>query len=226
MDDPRFAAALAVYENRADLAQHQQAVRRFAEIAVDRPRDREAQIWCARTAYYCAHRLDGDKPAMARIAELGVKSAERLERWHDQDIDSLLWAALARFKHHVAISRLPPLGEIGRMVRKLEGLVSQWPQSVRARMLLGALYRDLPRWPVSAGNKKRAVAILEQGAKLDPTDAELLLELAATYAAVGRKREARQTYEKCIRDGTGEPALTWETDDARSYARTMLAKLR
>lgn len=224
-EDPRFAAATGAYAQRAAVARHREAARLFSEIAADYPKDRDIQIWCARTAYYCAHRFLDDKSTMARVAKRGVTCGKRLERWHPRDYDGQLWTALARFKFAVADSFIPPVGQIELVAKQLEAMVVQKPNDFRGHMLVGAMYRDLPGWPVSIGDEKRALAILLRAAKLAPTDAELLLELAAAYAAVGRDDEARATYRKCIREGTGPAELTWEAADARAYAKKMLAEL-
>ena len=53
----------------------------------------------------------------------------------------------------------------------------------------------------------------------------MLLELAAGYRKVGRKKEARATYQRVIDDSTAPHYGEWEADDARQYARKMLRKI-
>jgi len=75
------------------------------------------------------------------------------------------------------------------------------------------------------GDKKRGLEVLKKGYELAPGDAELLLELAAGYAAIGEKETAAAMYEKCILHSDKPKHLEWETEDARAYAKKMKAKL-
>ena len=56
-DDAPFAAAMAAYRDRATLDRHREAQQAFARLARERPADYDAQVWCARTSFYVAHRL-------------------------------------------------------------------------------------------------------------------------------------------------------------------------
>jgi len=224
-DDPRFKDAMAAYADRAKLRNHMEATRRLAQLARDFPKEREIQVWCARTSYYCAHRLIEDKDKMLPVSKLGLACGKRLQKHHPGDYEGELWSALTRFKHAVADSFIPPLGEAENVAKFLEKLVAKSPDNFAAYMLLGAMYRELPGSPISIGDEEKAVEILEKAVSLAPTDAELLLELAAAYAEVGKKAKARATYQKCIVQGTGPPELEWETADAKAYALKMLRAL-
>jgi tetratricopeptide (TPR) repeat protein len=119
---------------------------------------------------------------------------------------------------------IPPIGKIEQVARHLERLVKRHPKRAKAYLLLGAIYRELPGWPISIGDEKRSLKLLERGLPYAKKNAEYLLEVAATYAALDREDEARATYQKAAR-GSAPPHLIWERDDARAWARKMIAEL-
>ncbi len=217
--------AQAIYAKRARLSQHKKAYRAIKKLAKKYGDDREIQLWCARTGYYCAHRID-DSDKRAKVAKGGYRCAMRLLKKSPKDYDGRIWMALTKFKYQLAEAFiLPSKNEIRQIVRYLEKLIKEEPKRAEAYMLLGAMLRDLPGWPISIGDEDRGFELLVRGAKYAGKDAEYLLELAAGYAAVGRTAEARRTYKTCINEGTGRPGLEWERDDARAYAKKMLREL-
>jgi hypothetical protein len=220
-----FKAAQELYAQRATLANHERAADAFAAVARRLPESLEAQLWCARTAYYVAHRLRDEKPRMRRTAEQGLECGERLLRTFGSSYDAQLWGLLARFRKASATSWIPPLGEIEKLTRQLETLRAKFPGEFATYMLLGAMYRELPGWPLSIGDRTKSMAILTEGQKLAPDNAELLLQVADTYRALGDKANAKLTYRRCVEQGTGPAELTWESADAQAWAKKMLTEL-
>lgn len=225
VDDARFGEAMSSYNKRSDREQHRRAAQLLHTIAEAHPKDRTAQLWCARTAYYCAHRYRDDKDAMLPIAQWGATCGERLASTYPGDYDAELWRVLTRFKLIAAESVIPPLGEIEDKAKELERLIEQKPDRHDAYMLLGTLYRELPGWPISIGDEDRALRIHSKGARVSGGDTEMLLQLADTWNARGSTGDARRAYRRCIDEGTGPADLTWEIADAKDWARKQLAEL-
>ena len=223
--DAGLNSALKHYGARQTADQHVKATDAFIKLARKYPKDLEIQIWCARTAYYASHRhRDSDSDIMKRLARAGHQCGQRLKRQFPKNYDAQVWAILIRFKYLVADSMLPPLGKIEKVARQLEQLVKQHPQRAKAYMLLGAIYRELPGWPISIGDEDHSLKLLKRGLPYAKKNAEYLLELAATYAALDREDKARATYKEAAQ-GAGDADLIWERDDARAWARKMLAEL-
>jgi tetratricopeptide (TPR) repeat protein len=225
-EDAGFAAARELYAQRATLDNHVRAADGFAAVAKRLPENLEAQLWCARTAYYAAHRLTDDKAKMRRVADEGKECGERLIAQFPDSYPAQVWGVMARFRKAAATSWIPPLGEIEKLTRQLETLRAKAPDEYMAYLLLGAVYRELPGWPLSIGDSKKSLALLESAQKLAPDNAEVLLELAATQKASGHREMARETYQRCIDQGAGAPELSWETADARAWAKKMIAELK
>ncbi len=216
-------ALLAIYERRSALDEHRLAADRAAELAARFPEDRFLQIFTARTAYYLAHRLkDGNE--RRNVALRGVDAASRVLQRDPGDYDARYWHALDTFRAREAEGISAAIRGAREARDYLESMRRHEPDRFEAYMLLGVLYRELPP-VVSFGDKKRALQLLESGAKLAPRDPEMLLELAAGYRKAGRKKEARATYHKVIDDSVAPPYGDWEAEDARAFARKMLNKL-
>ena len=222
--DERFAAARAVYAQRAALAKHKEAAAAFAKLAADFPDDRDLQLWCARTAYYAAHRVEDAKEKQA-VSMRGVRCAKRMKQKDPTDYDGRYWWIMDRYKGESAKGVLDVLTEAAPVKEYLLGMIKSQPRRFEAYMIVGAIYRELPGPPVAFGDPDKGLRFLQQGAKYAPDDAELLLELAQAYRSLGQTDKARATYKRCIHEGKGRPDLEWETQDAKDYAKKMLAEL-
>jgi tetratricopeptide (TPR) repeat protein len=213
----------AVYMQRADLAKHKEAARLASELAAKYPADKEAQILCARSAYYCGHRIASDQERKM-VCDRGVVCSKRILDQSPNDYDGRYWASMTTFKSKSIDGIKAALKEANKIKGYLEQMIKDDPSRYEAFMMLGTLYRELP--PVLTwGNPQKAVEYLEKGYKNDPHNPDLLLELAAAYAKVGRKEEARTTYQKCIDDGKDYKDMEWETQDAKDYAKKMKKEL-
>jgi tetratricopeptide (TPR) repeat protein len=224
-EDPAFRAAQELYAQRDNLLTHERAADAFAAIARRMPDNPEAQIWCARTAYYASHRMVDDKPRMRRVADVGYECGGRLLGSLNPSYPAQIWGLLSIFRKATAAPGLPPLGEIEKLTVQLEALRAKVPNEYMAYMLLTAVYRELPRWPFSIGDRKKALAMAAEASELAPNNAEVLLELAATYRADGDTAKAKATYKRCIEHGELPAELSWEAADARAWAKKMLAEL-
>jgi tetratricopeptide (TPR) repeat protein len=219
----RWELLLSIYRGRADVSQHRLAAQEAASLASQYPDDHFLQIFAARTAYYLAHRLK-DQEERRTVALRGVDAASRALKVRPQDYDARYWHALTTFRAREAEGIASAIKGAREARDYLARMVSDEPQRFEAHMLLGVLYRELPPL-ISFGDRKKALEHLEEGARLAPADPEMLLELAAGYRKVGRKREARETYQKCIDRSQAATYGEWEAEDARAYARKMLKKV-
>lgn len=211
-----------IYKLRANLAQHGEAARISAELAAKYPDEKKIQLFCGRTAYFYAHRLEGKKQQKA--AERGVECAQRVLDKSPKDYDGRLMWAMTLFKSKAGEGWQSALKESKNIKKFLENMIADNPKRFEAYMMLGALYRDLPGI-ISWGDSAKGLELLEKGGKLNPHDPDMLLELAQGYAAVGKKEKAKETYRKCINDSKSPKDMEWETEDAREYAKKKLKEL-
>ncbi len=215
---------MKVYDARAELDKHREAVAGASTLAKVYPADKELQVFCAMTSYYCAHRLLEREKEKKKVALLGLACAQRILKANPKDYDGRFWASMTSFKSRSADGIKAALKEANKIKKYLEELQQDEPNRFEAYMLLGTLYRELP--PVLTwGNPKKGLEMLLKSASLAPDDPEVLLELAAAHAKMGDKVNARATYQKCINGSKAPKNRSWETEDAKAYARKMLKKL-
>ncbi len=222
--DAGLAEVMKIYNARADVVKHVEAVTRFAKLAAEHPTDKDLAIWCARTASYAAHRI-GDSIVKKRVAGKGVKCAKRYIEQHPKDYDAQVWWILCRFRIEQAkgvIRTLKAADSVRDYIAKMIKLAPNRPEGLLA---LGTIYRELPGPPISFGDPEKGLVFLKKAAKYAPLNVEVLLELASAYAKIGDVANARKTYKLAIAKGTGPKNLEWETEDARDYCKKMLADL-
>ena len=211
------------YKARDDLARHKEAAIKAAQLAESYPEDRDAQRICVLTGYYCGHRITDDAERK-KVAGRGIVCAERILARSPKDYDGRYWASMTTFKSKSADGIRASLKEATKIKKFLEQMIKDEPKRFEAYMMLGTLYRELPPL-LTWGNPKKGLELLQKAFEFNQTDPDLLLELAAGYAKVGRKEEARTYYDKCINDSVAPKDMKWETQDAIDYAKKMKKKL-
>jgi len=219
--DAAFAKMREVYKQRADVKKHKDAAKAAKDLAAAYPKDKELQIFCARTAYFCAHRIKGE--AKAKIAGWGVECTKRILKENNKDYDARYWWARTSLKARESEGIQAALKQANVVRDFLAELIKDEPKRFEGYMSQGAVLREIPG--ILGGDKKKALEVLKKGYEIAPRDAELLLELAAAYAANGDKETAKTMYDKCIKDSDKPEHLEWETEDARAYAKKMKKKL-
>jgi len=223
VSEQEWQELMELYSKRANLEMHRAAAAGAAGLAATYPEDREVQLFCATTQYYCAHRLT-DHGRKKEVASQGVAAAGRMLHLDPHDYDARYWWVLNQFQARMVEGIPAALREARKIRTYIDDLIADEPGRFEAYMMKGVLYRELPPL-ISWGNKKKGLKMLQKAAAIAPTDPEVLLELAAAYAKVRNKKEARLAYRRVIDESTPPPNREWETEDAREYALKMLKKL-
>jgi tetratricopeptide (TPR) repeat protein len=224
--DTKLLGALSIYEQRADFNKHKAAHKAFAALAADFPRDYDLQVWCARTAYYFAHRnlQKGDSDTCSSIATEGVRCAKRAQGVRADGYDGRFWWVMNRVKAGTSAGVRAALKAVKPMREYLEGMIKAAPKRFEAYMCLGVLYRELPSF-ISWGDDDKALEYLQKAEALAPRNPELLLELAESYLKVGDDVTAIKVFEKVGRSEIPEN-MAWETDDARRWAKKRIREVK
>jgi tetratricopeptide (TPR) repeat protein len=74
---------------------------------------------------------------------------------------------------------------------RLENAVELDPNHVDALRVLSMLYNEAPGWPVSIGNKQKALEYVERAYELNPEDIGVLVQLARMRKHYGKTEEAK-----------------------------------
>jgi tetratricopeptide (TPR) repeat protein len=223
--DTALIQALSVYDQRADFAKHKTAHEAFTALANTYPRDYDLQVWCARTAYYFAHRnlQKGDSDTCSSIATEGVRCAKRAQGIQKDGYDGHFWWVMNRVKAGTSAGIRAALKAVKPMREYLEGMIKKTPKRFEAYMCLGVLYRELPSF-ISWGDNEKALVYLKKAEALAPRNPELLLELAESYLKTGDDVTAIKVFEKVARSEIPKH-MAWETNDARRWAKKRIREI-
>jgi len=142
-----------------------------------------------------------------------------------KDYDGRLWWILCRLRYEAGRNPIDALKAAPRFKVFIAKMIKSAPKRAAAYMMLGTMMRELPGEPISFGDPERALKLLQKADRLSPNEPEILLELALGYAKMDRLDEARATYKRCIDKGVTRKGLEWESQDARNYAKKMLAEM-
>lgn len=225
--DADWKAAMDLWKGRASMKVHKEAMKVLAKVAEAYPKDYEIQWKTARAYYYFSQRYEreqGDIPRAAKLSKFGAAFANRALAAKDGGYEARYWFIMNYVRVVAAESQLKAMREAKGVRERLEKMIADEPGRFEAYMMLGGLMRALPPFPVSFGDTRKSLEILQKGEKASPDNPELLLELAETYKALGDTAKAREYYQKAA-TAPSPPEMDFETEDAHTYAKKMLTEL-
>ncbi|WP_324716534.1 tetratricopeptide repeat protein [Carboxydochorda subterranea] len=215
-----LAQADALYDRATTLEELREAYGLYKEAAAGDPGSYEAAWKAGRAAWQLAEWLP--KAEKRPVLEEGRDLAKRAVDLDPRGVDGHYW-------HGVLIARvgeergiLASLFMVGDVVREMEATLDLDPRHAGAHYVLGTLYRVVPGWPLSVGDKKKAVTHAEQAVRYAPNDVLYRLGLAEAYEAVGDRERAVRTYREVLTMEGKDP----RNDEAyREKARKRLREL-
>ena len=159
------------------------------------------------------------------LAELG-KEAERQLAEHPDSAERLIWAGIVRSSQAGAEGGLGALGLVKQARGYLETALAQDPLALNgsAYTSLGALYYQVPGWPIGFGDDDKAEWHLQRALAIDPDGLDSLYFWGDYLHQQGRDAEARQALEKALQ---APPRPGRELADAgrREEIRHLLSQL-
>jgi len=219
-----FESALETYRARSEMNNHISAWQDFVALANEKHDDEQAQLWCARTSFFLAHRQiqNRRKSDGAKTAKLGIECALRLAK--TKPYDGRYWELMNRYKAAATMHLVKAFKAAKPMKESLEQLIEMDPSRHEGYVFLAMAYRELPSG-LSWGDNRKALEYAQKGQKRAPKDPEALLELAECLKANGQKVEAKSYYEAVLNKSVSPRDLEWETNDARRWAKRQMKSL-
>ncbi|WP_205527636.1 hypothetical protein [Halomonas sp. JS92-SW72] len=166
-----------------------------------------------------------EKQQAKALAELGDE-AERLLAERPDSAERLIWAGIVRASQAGAEGRLGALGLVKQAHRHLEAALAQDPLALNgsAYTSLGALYYQVPGWPIGFGDDDKAEWHLRRALAIDPDGLDSLYFWGDYLHEQGRDGEARQALERALQ---APPRPGHELADAgrREEVRHLLSRL-
>lgn len=159
-------------------------------------------------------------------ADLAAK-ADRLLEAHPDAAELHVWAGIVRSTQAGAVGGLGALKLVKQARAKLETALALDPMALdgSAYTSLGALYYQVPGWPIGFGDDDKAEWHLQRALSINPDGLDSLYFWGDYLHEQGRDAEARRALEKSLQ---APPRAGRELADAgrREEARRLLSQLK
>lgn len=209
-----------LYDSAAGVEDVRRAYELYKQAVAADPGSYEAAWKAGRAAWQLAELVPG--PQKRPILEEGRDIARRAVELEPDGVDGHYWYGVLIGRVGEERGVLVSLFLVDDVVREMETVIRLDPSHGGAHHVLGVLYRVVPGWPLSVGDKQKAVEHAELAVKNAPDDLLYRLGLAEAYLAAGRRGEAVATLREVLTMPGKEPV---NDERYRQRARELLAEL-
>lgn len=138
-----------------------------------------------------------------------TKKAKQAVRQNPDDAELLTWAAIISASYAGSRGGLGALKIATKAKTQLERAMEIDPEALNggARTSLGALYYQVPGWPIGFGNSKKAEQLLGESAEKHPHNINALYFYADFLLEQKRFNEAKNLFEKAAKIAPDEQAI-------------------
>lgn len=170
-----------------DVANIKKAIEALEKIIAEDPKNAEAHITIAKAHLYLGDRVQESK---LEIFEAGKSYAEKATELDPKSPDAYYWLAALTGRVGQTRGILQSLFMINPMKEALDTAIEIDPNYAAAYYVLSLLYTEAPGWPVSIGNKQKALEYAQKAVDLAPDDIEFNVHLAKALINNKRTKEA------------------------------------
>ena len=218
-----IAEADKFYAGRDDLVKVRQGIVSLRQAQADDPANYDLAWRLAKFNYYLGAHSPNSTEQDKAFHE-GVDAGKLAVQLQDGKPEGHFWLG-ANYGGSAQISVLAGLSEIEDIKHEMETVIKldEGYQSGSAYMVLGQVYLESPR--LLGGDTQKAIAYLEKGVKLGPTNALLRLRLAEAYAQDHRNADAQKQINALM---AMKPAPDYEPEynEAVTEARKLQDKIK
>tara|TARA_R110000822_G_scaffold56144_12_gene142064 strand:+ start:626 stop:1279 length:654 start_codon:yes stop_codon:yes gene_type:complete len=139
---------------------------------------------------------DAQETAMAEL----VTRSEAVVAAHPDTAEALIWRAIVLSTDAKVSGGLAARGKVAEARRLLLKAESLNPTAMDGSIpaSLGSLYANVPGWPLSYGDKKKAAEYLKAALAIDPDNINTLFFLGDLQHKQGDNAAARASFEKAL----------------------------
>ena len=212
----------ALYADRENLAKVESSVETLRKVIAQQPNSWEAYWRLARSLRWIAEFKEKDRlPVLTEAKQM----AEKAVAINPNSAETQYWLAACTGRWGEERGILQSLFAVKTMKAALDKVVELEPKCARAHYVLSQLYRKVPGWPISIGNKKQSLVEANLAVQLDGSNTTFRFELAEAQLANGLKAEAKVTLQKVISMPL-TPGEAFESREDKKKATEMLAKIK
>lgn len=212
-----------LYSERADLTKTRQGIALLRRAATLDTGSYDAAWRLARFDYFLGDHTK-DKSERDRAFSEGIDAGRRAVKLQDGKPEGHFWlgANLGGQAENSTLSGLTSVDEIRKEMERVIQLDEGF-EAGSAYMALGQLYLEAPK--MIGGDTKRAVEILEKGARFGQENELYHLQLAKAYKEVKRTDDARRELNTVL-SMKPDPNYLPEHDDAVNEAKKLLDEMK
>lgn len=211
------------YQSREELLKVRQGIVTLRQAQADDGGSYDLAWRLAKFNYYLgAH--SPDRNEQEKAFHDGIEAGKLAVKLQNGKPDGHFWLG-ANYGGNARISVLAGLSDIDDIKHEMETVIKldEGYQSGSAYMVLGQVYLESPR--ILGGDAQKAIEYLEKGLQLGPNNALLRSHLAAAYAEVHRKEEARKQIDLLLAMKP-TPGYEPEYNEAVAEVRKLEEKLK
>lgn len=214
-----------LYANRANLANVTRSNELYEKALEIRPDYYEALWRLARGYKWVGDKAEKDKLA---IYEKSKEYAEKAVAANPKGVKGHYWLAVAIGKWGQTRGILQSLFMVKPMKKALDDCLAIDPKYAPAHHVLEELYRLVPGWPLSIGDKNKALEHALKSVQYGPNSTTHWVGLGNAYIALGKYDKAREALQHAIdmpvdpNDDVADPEA--DKDEARRLLKDIAGK--
>jgi len=208
LEEVRFAAAQAVdaeellrlaeaaFAAKQTFADGLQAAELYKAVLERDPDNAHVLLRLAALAYWLGQVAE-DEPALPYLEE-GLRYAERAVEIDDTNADAHFWRGVLMGRIGEERGILQSLFMVPDIMRAVERALALNPNHDGAHLLASQVYRKAPGWPLSVGNRAKALEHALEAVRLNPDATSRWLNLAEAYLANRERGKAVEALRRVL----------------------------
>lgn len=155
-----------------------------------------AMIRLAELAYWLGEVVE-DGPALPYL-EAGLTHAERAAQLADDNPEAHYWQAVLMGRIGEERGILQSLFMVDDIMRAVQRTLELDPEHGGAHLVASQVYRKAPGWPLSVGDRKKALEHALEAVRLNPGETNRVLNLAEAYLNDRQRDKAIETLRQVL----------------------------
>lgn len=189
--------AEAAFEAKRTFADGERAVALFEDVLASDPVSVQAMIRIAELHYWLVE-LSDEGVERLPLLQYGLETAQRATELDENHPEAFYWVGVLTGRVGEERGILQSLFMVKDIMAAVERTLELQPDHAGAHLIASQVYRKAPGWPLSIGDKKKAIEHGEAAVRLDPNKTVNVLNLAEAYLNDRKRDLARETLQRVL----------------------------
>ncbi|WP_068140244.1 tetratricopeptide repeat protein [Limnochorda pilosa] len=191
-----FALAEEVYARRTGAEDARQAIALYQQALEAEPGRYQVPLRLAEAHWWLAEQVP--KEERRALVEQGLVYARRAVELAPGEAETHYWHGVLQARVGEERGILQSLFMVDDVVNEMTRTLELDPNHEGAHYVLSQVYRKVPGWPLSVGDKRKALEHARVAAELSPDDTSRQLNLAESLLALGENDEAARVLQRVL----------------------------